>query len=340
MPARTGDPSWLSGPAAVRVAIVGAGISGLSAAHLLSQRHEVELFEKDARLGGHAHTHVLSHGGREWTMDSGFLVYNHRNYPNFAKLLAELGVEGQPSDMCFSVRCRPCGLEYSSRGLNGLFAQRRRALDPRHLRMLAEIPRFNRRALALLDAPEREDPTLGAFLRRGRLLGGLLAALPAAPRGRGVVLLGRGHVRLLGALDPPVPARTTAGSRSTRRSGGRSVAAATATFRPSRAAWEPGCTPASAPSRSVASPAGSSSRPGTGWSGASTGWSSRPTPTRPSLSWPTRARREAPPRRLPLLAQPRGAAHRPRRRCRSTERAWASWNWTSLDCRDASRPHR
>jgi predicted NAD/FAD-binding protein len=147
--------------------VVGAGISGLSAAYLLQQRHDVELFEKDARLGGHAHTHVLRHGGREWTMDSGFLVYNHRTYPRFVRLLAELGVEGQASDMCFSVRCRPCGLEYSSRGLNGLFAQRRRALDPRHLRMLAEIPRFNRRALALLDAPGDGGPTLGTFLREG-----------------------------------------------------------------------------------------------------------------------------------------------------------------------------
>jgi predicted NAD/FAD-binding protein len=151
----------------LRVAVVGAGVSGLSAAYFLRERHHVELFERDARLGGHAHTHVLRHGGREWTMDSGFLVYNHRTYPRFVRLLEELGVEGQPSDMCFSVRCRPCGLEYSSRGWNGLFAQRRRALDPRHLRMLSEIPRFNRRALALLDSPEGRDASLGEFLREG-----------------------------------------------------------------------------------------------------------------------------------------------------------------------------
>lgn len=149
------------------VAVIGGGISGLSAAFLLSQRHAVSLFERDARLGGHAHSHTLRHAGREWTLDSGFLVYNHRTYPSFVRLLDELGIPGQPSDMSFSVRCRRCRLEYSSRGLNGLFAQRHRVLDPAHLRLLAEIPRFNRRALALLEAPRSADPTLGEFLLQG-----------------------------------------------------------------------------------------------------------------------------------------------------------------------------
>jgi predicted NAD/FAD-binding protein len=146
------------------VAVVGAGVSGLSAAYMLSQRHDVTLFEKDSRLGGHAHTHRVAHGGREWTLDSGFLVYNHRTYPFFVRLLAELGVDGQPSDMSFSVRCRRCALEYSSRGLNGLFAQRRRVLDPRHLRLLAEIPRFNRAALRLLGDRNGPDCAIGQFL--------------------------------------------------------------------------------------------------------------------------------------------------------------------------------
>lgn len=152
----------------MRVAVVGAGISGLSAAYLLSRRHKVELFERDPRLGGHAHTHTVEHGGREWQLDSGFLVYNHRTYPRFVRLLAELGVAGHPSDMSFSVRCRRCHLEYSTRGLNGLFTQRRRALDPTHIRMLSEIPRFNRRARALLDDPGARDRSLGDFLAEGR----------------------------------------------------------------------------------------------------------------------------------------------------------------------------
>jgi predicted NAD/FAD-binding protein len=159
-------------PSSLRIAVVGAGVSGLSAAYLLRQRHRVTLFEKDRRLGGHAQTHRVFHEARELPLDSGFLVYNHRTYPGFVKLLAELGVEGQPSDMCFSVRCRRCRLEYSSRGVDGLFAQRRRALDPRHLRMLAEIPLFNRRALALLSDGYAADLTLSEFLARHRFSAG------------------------------------------------------------------------------------------------------------------------------------------------------------------------
>jgi len=148
----------------LRIAVVGAGVSGLSAAWLLSRRHEVILFERDRRLGGHAHTHRVFHAGREWAVDSGFLVYNHRTYPRFVSLLAELGVEGQPSEMSFSVRCRRCRLEYASHSLDGLFAQRRRLADPRHLAMLLEVPRFNRKARALLDGPDGDDRTLAEFL--------------------------------------------------------------------------------------------------------------------------------------------------------------------------------
>jgi predicted NAD/FAD-binding protein len=155
-------------PSGLRVAVVGSGISGLSAAYLLSRRHRVELFEKDRRLGGHAHTHTVEHGGHEWNLDSGFLVYNHRTYPHFVRLLGELGVGGHPSDMSFSVDCRHCRLQYSTRGLNGLFTQRRRVVDPGYLRMLASIPRFNRRARALLDAPGGPEQTLGDFLEAGR----------------------------------------------------------------------------------------------------------------------------------------------------------------------------
>jgi predicted NAD/FAD-binding protein len=151
----------------MRVAVVGAGISGLSTAYLLSRHHEVEIFEKEDRLGGHAHTHTVEHGGREYELDSGFLVYNHKTYPNFVRLLGELGVGGHPSDMSFSVDCQNCRLQYSTRGLNGLFTQRHRAVDPGYLRMLASIPRFNRRARTLLDDPHAPEQTLGEFLERG-----------------------------------------------------------------------------------------------------------------------------------------------------------------------------
>jgi predicted NAD/FAD-binding protein len=151
----------------MRVAVVGAGISGLSAAYLLGRRHHVEIFEKEGRLGGHAHTHTVEHEGHVYELDSGFLVYNHRTYPNFVRLLGELGVGGHPSDMSFSVDCHHCRLQYSTRGMGGLFAQRHRAVDPAYLRMLASIPRFNRRARALLDDPAAPDQTLGEFLERG-----------------------------------------------------------------------------------------------------------------------------------------------------------------------------
>jgi predicted NAD/FAD-binding protein len=149
------------------IAVIGSGISGLAAAYLLAREHRVEVFEKEARLGGHAHTHEIVDDERPLRLDTGFVVYNHATYPNFVRLLAALGVEGQPSDMSFGVRCQRCRLEYSSRGFGGLFAQPRRAVDPGHLRLLADIPRFNRRARAFLTSPD-ESLSLGAFLDEGR----------------------------------------------------------------------------------------------------------------------------------------------------------------------------
>jgi len=152
----------------VKIAVIGAGISGIAAALKLGEAHDVTLFEKEPRLGGHAHTHdVAARGRAPIPVDSGFIVFNRRTYPNFVRLLDELGVEAQPSDMSFGVRCRPCGLEYSSRGLRGLFAQRARVLDPGHWAMLADIPRFNARARRFLAEGERDLP-LREFLDRGR----------------------------------------------------------------------------------------------------------------------------------------------------------------------------
>ena len=148
------------------IAVVGSGISGLVAAHRLSREHEVTVFEADARVGGHTHTVDVDVGGRHYAVDTGFIVFNDRTYPNFVALLAELGVATQPSRMSFSVRCERTGLEYNGTSFNALFAQRRNLASPAFLRMLADIVRFNRRAPELLRTPGTEL-RLGEYLRLG-----------------------------------------------------------------------------------------------------------------------------------------------------------------------------
>lgn len=146
------------------IAVIGAGVAGLTAAYVLSRAHRVDLFEQAPRLGGHAHTHLVRGRGGEWPVDTGFLVFNERTYPNFITLLDQLGVPGQPSDMSFGVRCRRCGIEYASRSLSSLVAQRRRLFDPTHLRMLMDIPRYFAAARAFLTGDHGFDVPLGRFL--------------------------------------------------------------------------------------------------------------------------------------------------------------------------------
>jgi uncharacterized protein len=153
----------------VKIAVIGAGISGLAAASLLSSVHDVELFEREPRLGGHAHTHRIEREGRVWHVDTGFLVYNRRTYPNFVKLLDRLRVQSRLSDMSFGMQCRRCGVSFSSRGISGLLAQRRRIFDRRHLGMLRDIPRFFRHARHLLSAGNgTRSASLGEFLDERR----------------------------------------------------------------------------------------------------------------------------------------------------------------------------
>ena len=150
------------------IAVIGSGISGLAAAYLLSRRHRVHLFEKDGRLGGHTHTIPIATPHGTVALDTGFLVHNDRTYPNLVRLFGELGVATRNSDMSFGVSCRRTGLEYSSRGANGFFAQRRNLVKVSHLALLRDILRFNREAPALLNATDAGSLTLGDFLESRR----------------------------------------------------------------------------------------------------------------------------------------------------------------------------
>ena len=152
----------------MRIAVIGSGISGLSAAYYLSRKHEVSVFEKDTRLGGHTHTVTVESSRGPLAVDTGFIVHNDRTYPYLVRLLAELGVETQPSDMSFGVACRHTGFEYSSRGLGGFFAQRSNILRPAQYRLLREILRFNREAPKLLEDLSAATMTLGDVIEQGR----------------------------------------------------------------------------------------------------------------------------------------------------------------------------
>jgi predicted NAD/FAD-binding protein len=151
----------------MKIAIIGSGISGLTAAHYLRQQHDVTLFEANDYIGGHTNTVEFELEGREYAIDTGFIVFNDRTYPNFIRLLDELGVSSKPTSMTFSVSCEQSGLEYRGADLNGLFAQRRNLFSPRFLGLLSELLRFNRQAEQLL-ATAPENQTVGEFFSQHR----------------------------------------------------------------------------------------------------------------------------------------------------------------------------
>ena len=150
-----------------RIAVVGAGISGLSAAWLLGTRHEVVLYEREQRLGGHSNTVMVESGQRALPVDTGFIVYNEATYPNLTAFFRHLGVVTKTSEMSFAVSRDSGGLEYSGTNLGGLFAQRRNMVNPRFWSMLRDLLRFYRSAVA--DLPELSAScTLDEYLRQGR----------------------------------------------------------------------------------------------------------------------------------------------------------------------------
>jgi predicted NAD/FAD-binding protein len=146
----------------MKIAIIGSGIAGNTVAYHLNKQHDITVFEAGSHIGGHTHTHRIKHENRSYSVDTGFIVFNDRTYPNFTALLNELDVAWQRSDMSFSVHCEKTGFEYNGTSLNSLFAQRRNLFRPSFYRMISEIMRFNRTSLELL--AEGPEIRLGDYL--------------------------------------------------------------------------------------------------------------------------------------------------------------------------------
>ena len=151
----------------MKIAIVGAGVSGLTVAHLLHRQHDITVFEAGAYAGGHTNTIRVDTPNETHHVDTGFIVFNDRNYPHFERLLGRLGVAWQPSEMSFSVSDGG-DFEYSGATPNGLFAKRAHLVTPWFHRMIADLHRFNRSALELLRLPSGTGPSLGHWLEEQR----------------------------------------------------------------------------------------------------------------------------------------------------------------------------
>jgi predicted NAD/FAD-binding protein len=146
----------------MKIAIIGSGISGLTASYLLNKKHEITLFEKNDYIGGHTHTHDITIGEQTFNVDSGFIVYNEKTYPNFIRLLDILNVERQKTTMGFSVKSEQKNIEYAGNSLKSVFAQKRNYFRPSFLRMLTDIISFNKKAKA--DLSISPQVTLGQYL--------------------------------------------------------------------------------------------------------------------------------------------------------------------------------
>ena len=153
----------------MKIAVIGSGISGLSCAYYLHRDHEVHVFERNERIGGHTATVDVAMGGRRFAIDTGFIVFNDWTYPNFIALMDELGVSSKATEMSFSLSDRESGLEYAGSNLNTLFAQRSNLASPMFLGMLKDIVRFNKQSVLDLEAGNLSpDMSLGEYLQRGK----------------------------------------------------------------------------------------------------------------------------------------------------------------------------
>ncbi|MDN2480743.1 NAD(P)/FAD-dependent oxidoreductase [Vibrio agarivorans] len=148
----------------MKIAIIGSGISGLTCGYHLASKHDITVFEANDYIGGHTATKSVEVAGKRYDVDTGFIVYNDRTYPNFIKMMNEIGVKGIPTQMSFSVRNDGNGLEYNGHTVSTLFAQKRNWLSPKFYRFISEILRFNKLAKACADVTQDDDITLGDFL--------------------------------------------------------------------------------------------------------------------------------------------------------------------------------
>jgi len=151
----------------LKIAVIGGGVAGTVASYLLQRRHDVTLYEKNEYLGGHTHTIVIDHGLDTGTpVDTGFIVYNDRTYPLFTTFLSQLNIAVRKTEMSFSYTNRQTGLQYASRNMDSLFAQRQNVFRPAHWKLLADIIRFNRTTLRLLRTGKLQGLSLGEYVAR------------------------------------------------------------------------------------------------------------------------------------------------------------------------------
>ncbi len=147
-----------------KLAIIGTGIAGMGAAHFLRHQYDITMFEKNTYVGGHTNTVTVDEDGTPVHIDTGFMVFNNVTYPNLIRLFKELDVPTMKTSMSFSVNHVPSGLEFSGSGLNELFAQRRNIFNPRYIRMLLQINRFNEECEEVLTDPKYSEMTLGEYV--------------------------------------------------------------------------------------------------------------------------------------------------------------------------------
>ena len=148
----------------MKIAVIGAGISGLTTAYYLKDKHQVTVLESADRIGGHTATVDVNHNGRDYAIDTGFIVYNDWTYPKFIELLTELGVASDETEMSFSVSCDSSGVEYGGNNLNTMFAQRLNLFKPSFIGMVKDILRFNKESIEHLESGRLEEgSTLGAY---------------------------------------------------------------------------------------------------------------------------------------------------------------------------------